>query len=343
MKLSRRTTQVWNWLPAFRAVAEVEHLPTASKEVNLSASALSRSVKLLEEDLGVDLFAREGRQLELTTAGRRLLGATRAAMRTVESALDQILSSESAGAVHISAPGPYASLFLLPSLRKLREQYPELVAHVRSASTAQAEHLLVDGGLDIVVTSLPIARDDLRVTKLGDLDYSVYASDFHPLTEHLDLTIDDLLEYPFVGPPESVADHWPLHLPRKMGMIVEQLHVAVQVCAQDGLLAVLPDVVARDFRGDGSLIRLPIDIIPSQPLYAVSRKAAAEPKRIDLVLRAIAQTVETVRRGTHRSTLPPPRSTMRPPAYLEGSLLPPRPPGMPADLGIDTKEGTTRR
>ncbi len=330
MKLSRRTAQVWNWLPAFRAVAEVEHLPTASKEVNLSASALSRAVKLLEEDLGVDLFAREGRQLELTTAGRRLLGATRSAMRAVESALDQILSSESAGSVHVSAPGPYTSLFVLPALRKLREQYPELLAHVRSTGPAQAEHLLVDGGLDIFVTDASINRSELKVTKLGELAYSVYAADFHPLAARIDLTVDDLLEYPFVGPPDGLPDHWPVHLPRKLGMVVEQLHVAVQVCSQDGLLAVLPDVVARDFRGDGLLVRLPVDVIPSQPLYAVSRTAAAEPKRIDLVLRAVAQTVEDVRRGTCRSTVPPARSTMRPPAY--GSMVPPRPPAMPLDL-----------
>ena len=63
MKLAQRVSQVWNWLPAFRAVAESEHLPTASKEANLSASALSRAVKLLEDDLGVSLFVREGLNL----------------------------------------------------------------------------------------------------------------------------------------------------------------------------------------------------------------------------------------------------------------------------------------
>ncbi len=335
MKLSRRTAQVWNWLPAFRAVAEVEHLPTASREVNLSPSALSRSVRLLEEDLGVELFAREGRQLELTTAGKRLLAATRSSMRTVESALDQILSSESEGAVHVAAPGPYCTLFVLPALRKLREAYPEIVAHVRSTGPAQAEHQLVDGGLDIFLTDVPMSRADLRITKLADLAYSVYASDLHPLANRIDVTVDDLLQYPFVGPPDGLADHWPPHLPRKIGMVVEQLHVAVQVCALDGMLAVLPDVVAREFRGEGSLVRLPVDVVPARPLYAVSRKAAAEPKRIDLVIRAVTQTVEDVRRGTCRSTMPPPRSTIRPPAYLEGSLMPPRPPAMPKDLADD--------
>ena len=52
----RRVNQIWNWLPAFRVVAETQHLPTASKEAHLSASALSRAVKLVEEQLDRQLF-----------------------------------------------------------------------------------------------------------------------------------------------------------------------------------------------------------------------------------------------------------------------------------------------
>ena len=363
MKLSRRVNQVWNWLPAFRAVAEVEHLPTASRETNLSPSALSRSVRLLEDDVGVELFAREGRQLELTTAGRRLLAATRSAMRTIESALDQILSSENAGAVHVAAPGPYCSLFVLPALRRLRDDYPGLIAHLRSIAPGQRDHMLIDGGLDIAISDAAASRPELVVTKLGELGWSVYAGDTHPLASRVDPTIDDILQHPFVAPPEHLADHWPPHLHRRIGMVCEQLHVGVQACALDGVLAVLPDVVAREYTGEGTLVRLPVEVIAPQPLYAISRRAAAEPKRIDLVLKAIAATVEDVKRGTVRATLPPPshgsptipaaahvtsippasratsippaslatpmppsHSTLRPQAIPEGSLAAPRTP-----------------
>lgn len=343
MKLTQRATQIWNWLPAFRAVAEAEHLPTASKEVHLSPSALSRAVRLLEDDLGVELFAREGRQLELTEAGRRLLGAARSSMRAVEAALDQILTAESAGDVRIAAPGPYCSLFVLPALRRLRDSYPEVVAHLSSASTAAIERLLAEGGLDIAIVdqiaSQNAAKDgsqraELRVNKLGELGYSVYAGLDHPLTSQLEVTVEDVLHHPFVGAPDHLMDHWPPDLPRRVGMIVEQLHVAVQVCALDGMLAVLPDVVANAYRGEGELIRIPVDIVPPQPLYTASRRAAAEPKRINVVLKALAQTFEDVKRGTGRrmSTLPPPRSTMRPPPYATQMLGTPR---APTSLGED--------
>jgi hypothetical protein len=113
-------------------------------------------------------------------------------------------------------------------------------------------------------------------------------------------------------------------------------------------------VVAREYTGQGQLVRLPVEVIAPQPLYAVSRRAAAEPKRIDLVLKAIAATVEDVKRGTVRATMPPPshgsptipatahvtsippaslatpmppsHTTLRPQAIPEGSLAAPRTP-----------------
>ena len=57
-----RVSQLWSWLPAFRTVAETEHLPTAARMLELSPSALSRSVKQLEDSLGRPLFTREGRR-----------------------------------------------------------------------------------------------------------------------------------------------------------------------------------------------------------------------------------------------------------------------------------------
>lgn len=344
MKLTQRATQIWNWLPAFRAVAESEHLPTASREVHLSPSALSRAVKLLEDDLGVELFVREGRQLELTEAGRRLLAASRASMRSVEAALDQILSAEAAGDVHIAAPGPYCSVFVLPALRRLREAYPEIVPHLSSKSSSAIERQLAEGGIDIaIVDRVTTTSHDksLRVTKLGELTYSVYCGLDHPLAAELDVSPEDLVHHLFVGPPDHLVDHWPPDLPRRMGMIVEQLHVGVQACALDGMLAVLPDVVANAHVGDGQLVRLPVEIVSPQPLYAVSRSAAAEPKRINVVLTALAQTFEDIKRGgVRRSTAPPPaRSTMRPPASLfsgaDRSFGSPR---APTSFGIEGPE-----
>jgi DNA-binding transcriptional LysR family regulator len=315
MKLSRRIGQVWNWLPAFRAVAESEHLPTASREAHLSASALSRSVRLLEDDLGIELFVREGRQLELTEAGRGLLAATRGAMRALEMALDRVLASETAGPVHVAAPGPYCSLFVLPAFRLLRSLHPDIVPHVVSLGGDARSKALHEGALDIVVDDEATSEPDVRVTKLCELGYGVYVGEGHPLQDRDRVEPEDLESHAFVVPPEGISDHWPPHLERRIGMVVQQLHVAVDACETFGLAAVLPDVVTRGHR----LQRLPIELVPARSLYALSRKAAGEPKRTDLVLDALARIVELLALDVGDEFPPPIRSTMRPPPPVDSA------------------------
>jgi DNA-binding transcriptional LysR family regulator len=89
----RRIAQVWNWLPAFRAVAEYESVQAAAAALASSPSALSRMVKLLEESLGELLFQRTPAGLVLTARGRALLLATRDSMRRLDDALSPNLES----------------------------------------------------------------------------------------------------------------------------------------------------------------------------------------------------------------------------------------------------------
>ena len=58
---SERVSRIWNWLPVFRAVAETEHLPTASELLYVTPSALSRTIRLLEKDsrLLVEIVVRD--------------------------------------------------------------------------------------------------------------------------------------------------------------------------------------------------------------------------------------------------------------------------------------------
>ena len=90
MKRAAEIGEFWNWLPAFRAVAELEHLPSAAKQMSVSASALSRSVRLLEAEVGTPLFDREGRNLVLNDSGILLLDAVLEAMRGVHSSLEKL-------------------------------------------------------------------------------------------------------------------------------------------------------------------------------------------------------------------------------------------------------------
>lgn len=296
MDRSRRVAQLWNWLPAFRVVAETEHLPTASSQHNLSASALSRSVKLLEDELGEPLFVRTGRQLVLSSAGEHLLSAVRDAMARIEEGVTMATSTAHSGPVQISAPGPFASIFVLPALENLRASHPDILPHLVAIDPRTANRMLLDGSLDLAVLDAPVPCDELDVLRLGRLTFSIYAGAGHPLAGRLDVTLDEALAYPFVGPPPGLLDHWPPELRRELGMVVSQMQVAVHACAAGGLLAFLPDAIAT-VHAEPPLTRLPLEVIEPRALYAVCRPTKSESSRVEVVLEAIGEVVRARERG----------------------------------------------
>ena len=76
--------RLWSWLPAFRIIAEHGQVRQAALVMHVSPSALSRTLRLLEDSLGEPLFDRLPGGLRLTNAGSALLAATRDAMRTID-------------------------------------------------------------------------------------------------------------------------------------------------------------------------------------------------------------------------------------------------------------------
>ena len=307
MDRARRVTQIWNWLPAFRAVAEAQHLPTASREANLSASALSRAVKLVEESLEQQLFDRDGRQIVLSPHGEVLLSAVRDAMRRVDDAMDAISATTMTGPLRISAPGPYASIFVLPALQQLLEQHPDVQPHLGSVSPNLLYPQLLSGAMDLALVEEPETHRDLEVHLLGHLKFAVYAGEGHALASRERVSVQDILRYPFVGPPGGLTDHFPPRHTRIIKMEVTQLHVGMQACATGGLLAFLPEAIADAYAGEGSLHRLPVSLGRSRALYAVHRRLLTSESRIFAARQAIEAAVRGASEMSRPGSVQPPR------------------------------------
>ncbi len=126
-------TRVWNWLPAFRAVAETEHLPTAARRLYVTPSALSRTIGLLEGELERPLFRRVGRRIRLNEAGQRLLTRVRDAMRLAHHGVQEAREETLAGPLRIYASGILTPIHVEPSIERMRADHPRLVAYLRSS------------------------------------------------------------------------------------------------------------------------------------------------------------------------------------------------------------------
>ncbi len=276
----RRVSNLWNWLPAFRAVAETEHVRHAADRLHTSPSALSRTIKLLEDDLGKPLFDRVGRQLRVNASGQALLRAVRESMRRVHDVTMAIESTSLSGPIRISAEGTLIAAFVVPTLARVRKEHPDLVPQVHTGSLVDAPTALRVGDIDVLLQTTPSAATDLACERLGTSTNGIYCGRDHPLYgSTAPMTLEDIAEHPFVAPPAAngnPVEGWPAEIPRTVAAMVSPMQTGVEVCRTAGLVAVFPDrVVARE-RQAGDLHRLPIEGLPSVSFFATTRESLAE-------------------------------------------------------------------
>ena len=221
MEHLRIIAEFWNWLPAFRAIGETSHLPSAAAAVHLSPSALSRSLKQLEHSLGRKLFRRANRRLELTPEGEEFLTSLRDAMRVVHEASLRVQGTQLKGAVRVESGGVATSAWVLPALLELRELHPGLMP-VLQANRTDVVRGLLNGQLDIAFSSYRLSHPHLRTEKVGVANAGVYCGPTHALYNRRKVTLDDLRENVWVAPPPDEhgrpQDGWPDDLQRQVAV-----------------------------------------------------------------------------------------------------------------------------
>lgn len=122
----------WGSLAAFALVAEERSFTRAAARLGVSPSALSHTMRRLEERVGVQLLARSTRSVSTTQAGERLLARINPAINEISSAIEQLgeISGRPTGHIRISAPGEAARRVIAPALPRFVEMYPDIVVEV---------------------------------------------------------------------------------------------------------------------------------------------------------------------------------------------------------------------
>ncbi len=296
----RNVSGYWSWLPAFRAIAETEHLPSAAEAMRLSPSALSRSLHLLEQHLGRPLFRRVGRSLERNAAGDRLLDALRDAMRAIDRAANEVRDELLFGPIRVACASVLMTPYVLPAMRALQAEFPNFLPVVESADPVEVPRLLRRGDLELAILDLRLRAEGLSERPLGRERSSIWCGPGHPLHAEKNVRLEEILIHEFVAPPPGQGglsdDGWPVGIERKIGMHVDQMRVGLELCAKGEFLAVLPDLLVHS-SGGPELRRLPLDIIPKIPIFAyyVRDSAASETPRV--LLRAVAEQLEQSAKG----------------------------------------------
>ena len=165
----------WNRARAFLVTAEEGSLSAAARALGLAQPTLSRQVEAFQQELGITLFERFGRGLELTPAGTALLDHARA-MGEAAHGLSIAAAGQGgqlAGPVTLSASDAYAGLLLPPLLKRLKAQEPGVTIRVLADNAASD---LLRREADIAIRNFRPEEADLVARKLSDAGANFYAA-----------------------------------------------------------------------------------------------------------------------------------------------------------------------
>ncbi|MBO2536987.1 LysR family transcriptional regulator [Rummeliibacillus suwonensis] len=190
----------------FVAVAEREHISEAAENLHVAQSAVSRQIANLEEELGIELFERVGRNVKLTPIGKTFLEYTIAALQAIDFAkkqVDEYLNPEK-GTIKIGFPSSLAS-FLLPTvISAFKKEHPNVSFHLRQGSYRYLINAVKQRELNLAFLGPVPAKDDAINTKIlftENIAALVPAS--HQLATKEEIQLADLRNEGFVLFPDG--------------------------------------------------------------------------------------------------------------------------------------------
>lgn len=140
-------------LRTFVAVADVKTFAAAAVVVERTQSAVSQQMQRLEQLVGKELFARHGRNKQLTEHGVQLLGYARKILRFNDEACSSLINNHLEGALSIGATDDTADSILPYLLSRFTSLYPKLEIDVRIKRTADLQQMLMEGELDLAIAT----------------------------------------------------------------------------------------------------------------------------------------------------------------------------------------------
>ncbi|HVE41746.1 MAG TPA: LysR substrate-binding domain-containing protein [Planctomycetota bacterium] len=154
-------------LKYFVAVADELHFGRAASRLQISQPPLSQQIRRLEEELGVELFRRTKRKVQLTSAGRAFLDRARQLLQEVERAVEATRQAARGvvGRIEVGY-APTAEIRVIPRLlKRIRERSPKVEVGLHLLNPADLTEALRQSRIDVALTRLPLDEEGIRTER----------------------------------------------------------------------------------------------------------------------------------------------------------------------------------
>ena len=177
-------------LQQLRYICEVArrnlNVSLTARDIYTSQPGISKQIRLLEEELGLKIFQRNGKRLtEITPAGRAVIDVAGNILEQADKLkqLAQEHTDENRGSLSIATTHTQARYVLPPIIRRFRDKYPEVILHMHQGTPMQISELAAAGTVQFAIATEALELfDDLIMMPCYNWNRSVIAPAGHPLT-----------------------------------------------------------------------------------------------------------------------------------------------------------------
>lgn len=155
----------------FCEVAKCESFSSAAKSLYMTQPAVSQAIMQLEDELGLRLFTRTSRGVNLTNEGHLLFEYANSAINLINVGEKKLMETRNlmVGELRIGVGDTISRYFLLPFLEKFHNQYPNIKLKIINRTTLELCTLLKSGEVDIAICNLPVDDSSIEVRELMDI------------------------------------------------------------------------------------------------------------------------------------------------------------------------------
>lgn len=251
-------------LQFFVAAAEQGGVTGAARALSISQSSVTTAIKALEDDLGVPLFERRARGLELTRHGARFLRHARQILADVSSARMTFREEgeQAGGRLSLGVTSLVAGYVLSDILSRYRRAHPRTELSVIEDDGDYLRHLLIGGELDVAVLLTSSIRDRLalHVETLVVSPYRLWLPQGHPLADAEAITLEQIAAEPLI---QLMVDEIEESTRRLMAQLAVKPEIAFRTRSVEAVrslvatgagVALLPSLVYRRWSLEGDRI-----------------------------------------------------------------------------------------
>ncbi len=248
----------------FLDLVETQHLTRSADRLFVTQSTISHALKLLEDELGVLLFDRLGRNLRLSRSGRSFSTYAARAIQELEAGRMAMadLSNMQAGCVKVGVIPTFLSSLIPQVVAEFTSLYPRVDVVIEDLRADMIEKKLLDGELDIGLAFHPATQPEINSENLFSERMLAVFSKYHPLAKQKRVNLKALAEYQLALLPTSYVTRRMIDvafknagLNPKVSVQMESIDALISTCVAPHLVTIVPE---RAVAGQVNLLAIPI-------------------------------------------------------------------------------------